>query len=177
MGISLRWYCRGDVQIRNANKHRCKQTPVPTALNLEKGICPQGRRLLKRCQGFFLRITSKCRFKAGTDGAVAALIKSEVSSKEFRQNWARLIQKIYHVDPLLCPKCKGSMRIISFIDDTEIVKKILKHLELWEIRQRPPPRAKAPPLNIHVDYTDSQIPSYEDDLCCDPYYPVEMYAS
>jgi hypothetical protein len=47
----------------------------------------------------------------------------------------------------------------------------------WEVKQRPPPLANAPPLNIHIDYTDSQIPSYEDDLYCDPDYPIEMYAS
>ncbi len=55
-------------------------------------------------------------------------------------------------NPLLCPKCLGSIRIISFIDG-ELVKKILEHLGLWEVRQRPPPQANAPPLNIHMDYT------------------------
>jgi len=29
------------------------------------------------------------------------------SSKEYRRNWARLIQKIYQVNPLICPKCQG----------------------------------------------------------------------
>jgi hypothetical protein len=69
------------------------------------------------------------------------------------------------------------MRIISFIEDEEVIRKILKHLGLWEVKQRPPPRAKAPAGNIHIDYTVSQIPSYEDDLYCDPDYPIEMYAS
>ena len=78
------------------------------------------------------------------------------------------------------------MRIIAFIEDEEVISKIVKHLGLWEVKQRPPPRADAPPLNIHIDYTDSQIPSYEYDLCCDPDrstlrfstgYPIEMYAS
>ncbi len=67
--------------------------------------------------------------------------------------------------------------LISFIEDEEIISKILKHLGLWEVKQRPPPRANAPSPNIHIDYTDSQIPSYEDDLYCDPDYPIEMYAS
>ena len=53
------------------------------------------------------------------------MIESDASSEEFRKNWARLIQKIYNVDPLLCPKCFGSMRIIAFIDVSEIVKKIM----------------------------------------------------
>jgi hypothetical protein len=130
-----------------------------------------------RYYGYYSNKSRGLRKKAGTDDAVPALIESEVSSKEFRKNWARLIQKIYHVDPLLCPKCLGSMKIISFIEDEDVISKILKHLGLWEVKQRPPPRAKAPPRNIHIDYTVSQIPSYEDDLYCDPDYPIEMYAS
>jgi hypothetical protein len=71
----------------------------------------------------------------------------------------------------------GSIEIISFTEDEDVISKILKHLGLWEVKQRPPPRAKAPPRNIHIDYTVSQIPSYEDDLYCDPDYFIEMYAS
>ena len=52
------------------------------------------------------------------------------SSKEFRKNWARLIQKIYEVDPLTCPKCSGKIKIISMIKDEEVIKKGLKHLGL-----------------------------------------------
>jgi hypothetical protein len=36
--------------------------------------------------------------KAGPDDDVPALFESEVSFKEFRNNWARLIQKIYADD-------------------------------------------------------------------------------
>jgi hypothetical protein len=60
--------------------------------------------------------------------------KNDVSSKKWRKNWARLIQKIYEVDPLICPKCQGGMRIIAFIEDDQAIKKILKHLGLWETR-------------------------------------------
>ena len=59
--------------------------------------------------------------------------------KTFHKNWARLIQKIYQVDPLICPKCKGVMRIISFIEDRQIIRDIFTHLGLWLIRSRPPP--------------------------------------
>jgi len=65
------------------------------------------------------------RKKAGTDNQVPALMESEISSKEFRMNWARLIQKIYpprRINPLLCPRCLGSIRKISFIEDEEIIK-------------------------------------------------------
>jgi len=79
------------------------------------------------------------RKKAETDEQVPALIDSDISKKKFRKNWARLIQKIYNVDPLLCPKCKGTMRIISFIEDDAVIKQILKHLNLWETRIHDPP--------------------------------------
>jgi hypothetical protein len=92
-----------------------------------------------RYYGFYSNKLRGLRKKAGTDDAVPALIESEVSSKEFRKNWARLIQKytllnfpkgtllnrVNNVNPLLCPKCLGSTKIISLIDDSEIIKKIM----------------------------------------------------
>ena len=78
-----------------------------------------------RYYGFYSNKSRGLRKKAGTDDQVPALIDSDISRQAFRKNWARLIQKIYNVDPLLCPKCSGSMRIISLIDDSEIIKKIM----------------------------------------------------
>lgn len=99
------------------------------------------------------------------------------SSKEYRRNWARLIQNIYQVNPLICHKCQGGMRILAFIEDEDVIKKILKHLGMWSIKARPPSkRANGPPLNIHIDSSHSQIPP-EDYLYCDPDYPIEMCAS
>ncbi len=59
------------------------------------------------------------------------ILEPDGSSKHHRKNWARLIQKMYETDPLTCPKCNGQMRIISFIEDQEVIKKILRHLGLW----------------------------------------------
>ena len=57
------------------------------------------------------------------------------------KSWARLIQKIYEVDPLVCPRCGGKMRIIAFIEDYKVVKKILDYLGIYEFeRKRPPPK-------------------------------------
>jgi hypothetical protein len=95
------------------------------------------------------------------------------SSKEYRRNWSRLIQKIYQTDPLCCPRCQGRMRILAFIEKPEIIKKILQHLGLWERKARPPPRANASPPDLHIDYSDSQLPPCEDYLYSDPDYPVE----
>jgi hypothetical protein len=51
----------------------------------------------------------------------------------------------WETDPLKCGKCGGSMKTVAFIDDFLVIKKILKHLGLWELPQneRPSPRMSA----------------------------------
>jgi hypothetical protein len=69
------------------------------------------------------------------------------------------------------------MRVISVIENDEIIKKILKHLDLWDIKARPPPKgANATPPDSHPDYSDSQVPFSDNYLYYDPDYPVETYA-
>ena len=36
---------------------------------------------------------------------------NSVSAKAKRSAWARLIKKVYEVDPLICPKCGNEMRL------------------------------------------------------------------
>jgi hypothetical protein len=58
--------------------------------------------------------------------------------------WRECIKKIWEVDPLECPHCKGEMKIISFINERPVIRKILEHLNLWDEQQRqrsPPSRA------------------------------------
>ena len=71
-------------------------------------------------------------------------------SKELKKRWSYFIRKVYETDPLTCPKCQGEMwfdkltalrglegRIISFIDQPDVIKKILQHLGLWEESHAP----------------------------------------
>ena len=47
-----------------------------------------------------------------------------------RKSWARLLAAIWQVDPLICPRCHGRMRIMAFLHDPFVIKKILRHLGL-----------------------------------------------
>jgi len=93
-----------------------------------------------RYYGWYSNKSRGMRKKANLDDTIPAVIPNEMSSKEFCQSWARLIQKIYEVDPLICPKCQGPMRIISFIEELHIIEKILHHLGLWGICNHDPPK-------------------------------------
>ena len=55
------------------------------------------------------------------------------------KGWAEMIRKVYEVDPLVCPKCGGQMKIISFLTDWDVVDRIIDHLKLTFVAERPPP--------------------------------------
>jgi len=88
--------------------------------------------------------------ESGSASATTTIMKSDLARKKFRKNWARLIQKVYFVDPLLCPKCGGGMRIISFIEDDATNKKILLHLNLWLPQTHDPPQEERDHTTIPI---------------------------
>jgi hypothetical protein len=69
--------------------------------------------------------------------------------------WARLIHRIFEVDPLRCSKCGAEMRIIAFVMDFRQVSRILEHIGEQTIRP-PPLTAKTSPPGLSqaeaVDY-------------------------
>ena len=120
-----------------------KKERVFDALEWLAAMCshvPNKGEQMVRYYGYYSNVTRGKRKQEDQDGLIPCILEPDRSSKEYRKNWARLIQKIYEVDPLTCPKCSGKMKIISVIDDENIIKKILKHLGLWEIKARPPPK-------------------------------------
>jgi hypothetical protein len=78
-----------------------------------------------RYHGYYSNVFRGKRKKQNQDERIPCILEPEGSSKEYRKNWARLIQKIYEVDPLTCPKCQGKMRILVFNEDEEVIEKIL----------------------------------------------------
>jgi len=67
------------------------------------------------------------------------------------------------------------MRVIAFIEDPEVIKKIRKHLELWELKRLPRPVAHAPPIRALPIYDEPLAPS-ADDYSIDPVYPLDSYS-
>lgn len=83
--------------------------------------------------------------------------------------WRECIKKIWEVDPLQCPRCKGEMKIISFITEAPVIRAILEHLHLWrDISQprSPPicPELPAPQDASHHrhEHADDGWPGYEE---------------
>jgi Putative transposase len=69
-----------------------------------------------------------------TEGDAVEVI--DVSAHEPRRSpskkWRELIKKVWEADPLRCPKCSREMRIVSLIDQEDVIERILRHLGLWQ---------------------------------------------
>jgi len=61
---------------------------------------------------------------------IPTVLEPVISSEAFRRNWARQIQKVYEVSPLVCPHRKKEMRVVAVIENAEVIRRILEHLGL-----------------------------------------------
>ena len=53
---------------------------------------------------------------AATPQPVAAAEEGSAPARACNFTWAKLIKRVYEVDPLLCPECGTTMKVISFIE-------------------------------------------------------------
>ena len=127
---------------------------------------PAPREQMVRYVGYYSNKCRGMRRKAALPANEPLIIKEARKTASIR--WARLIAKVYLDDPLVCPECKGKMRIVAFIDEDAVIVKILKHVGLWER-----PLAHAPPAPKAVKQDDGfdeyhyqlQPPEYEFEAC------------
>jgi hypothetical protein len=109
-----------------------------------------------RYYGYLSNSARGRRRKKDEHDPIPTVLEPEISSQQFRKNWARLIQKVFEVDPLVCSHCQGRLRVASFIDDPAVIRRILEHLGLClPVRARtqtglanarPIPEAHSPPV-------------------------------
>jgi hypothetical protein len=50
-----------------------------------------------------------------------------------------MIRKVYEVDPMVCPKCGGQRKVVALITDFQAVDRIIDHLKLVFVAEKPPP--------------------------------------
>ena len=66
-----------------------------------------------RYYDYYSNVLGGKRKEEEQDDIIPCIIVEAGVSPEQRKSWARLIQKIYEVDLLTCPKCQASMKIIA----------------------------------------------------------------
>jgi len=109
----------------------------------------------KQCQRFYGAYSNRARICMAADkdeNAASPRAKhceadNSDCSREARSTWARLIKRIFEADPLLCP-CGGRMGIISFITDSRVVDRILRHRQSPRSKARDPFEPRPPPAAV-----------------------------
>jgi hypothetical protein len=89
----------------------------------------------------------------GARGHKAAVVRDLDDDPPFtkarKASWARMLRKLLEVDPMLCPRCGGELRVIAFIDDPDVVDRIVRHIEAGggddPFEPRGPPPDLGPP--------------------------------
>ena len=76
-------------------------------------------------------------------GAAVSPLTLRMSEEELKpvpyKGWAAMIRKVYEVDPMVCPKCGGQMKVVAFITEFSVVDRIINHLKLTFVAEKPPP--------------------------------------
>jgi len=99
---------------------------------------PDKGQVMIRYYGLYANAHRGKKKKARVKPSCPLIIEDEASFMP-SSGWADMIRKVYEIDPLRCPKCGGTMRIISFIEDYKVIDKIIDHLKLTFKAERPPP--------------------------------------
>ncbi|WP_319560361.1 transposase [Marispirochaeta sp.] len=74
----------------------------------------------------------------------AALPDDSPDARVYRRAWARLLSKVYEINPMVCPKCGSEMKVVAVIQKPAEIDRILRHL----VNQgRPPPGFDPASLN------------------------------
>jgi len=86
---------------------------------------------------------------AAADGPPAIVPAPRLAPSEATRRWAALLQQIFEVDPLACPTCHGTMRVVACITQASVIDQILAHLRARAAREahagpRSPPSTRAP---------------------------------
>jgi len=90
---------------------------------------------------------------------------AQPTNRRARMHWAALLQRVFAVDALRCPRCGSTLRVLAAIEDAAIARAILECLEL---PARAPPLApasaepRAPTPNPDEAFDFDQTPTYEE---------------
>ena len=112
---------------------------------------PDKGRVTTRYYGWYANRPRGMRSKAESAAAAAPAIvpAPRLAPTEATRRWAALLRQIFEVDPLACPTCRGTMRIVACITQASVIGQILAHLRTRAAREahagpRSPPSTRAP---------------------------------
>ena len=89
---------------------------------------------------FYAEYSSRVRGSGESHEPEMERPQEEKPRKRCLSTWARLLAKVYQVDPLVCTRCGKRMSVAGFVTDTVAIRRIIEHLGLSTPEaEKPPP--------------------------------------
>lgn len=110
-------------------------------------LVPKPRVHLTRYHGVFApasALRSRVVPGRGTARETAPPDKSEVS-RHRAMTWAQRLKRVFSIDIERCRRCGGRLRVISSIEEPDVITRILAHLDRDEAAAEPAPPSRGPP--------------------------------
>jgi hypothetical protein len=76
-------------------------------------------------------------------------------------SWAQRLKRVFNIDIETCSECGGAMKVIACIEDPEVIKQILDHLEqkAETSESRALPERRAPPVKLPLRLIQDGAPT------------------
>jgi len=100
--------------------------------------------------------TEQTTTNAAATGAEPGLAGRPHKPAARRTLWADLLQRVFEIDALSCPRCGGRMRVLAAITAPDVARRILACLNL---PTRAPPLAKMCPAGRTLSRPAQEVPS------------------
>jgi hypothetical protein len=113
---------------------------------------PDGGQQYQRYWGFYSNAARGKRLRDATEDPQSLEVSSGDPSqdkdsdgwrKRRRISWAQLIRKVFEIDPMLCPFCGGSLKVLSFTLELGAIRRFLASIDCES--QEPEPLGHSPP--------------------------------
>ena len=145
-------------------------TPTGFLAAITQHIPDKGAQMV-RYYGWYSNKMRGQRYRAQSGGAAAAPLRPPSipppPAKLPSKKWRHLILKVWHSDPLLCPRCQHAMRVIAVIDQRAVIEKILRHLGSWSGTPHLAPARAPPACARHADRPDADTGPWTREACDD----------
>ena len=117
-------------------------------------LVPKPRFHLTRFHGVFAP-NSKHRAAVTSDGKEKQPSSTETppdsEKRRGKMSWAKRLKRVFNIDVTVCRHCQGAVRIIACIEDAQVIKRVLAHINR---KQEPLERVMAG-AGIRAPPTDS----------------------
>jgi hypothetical protein len=99
---------------------------------------PDKGQVMVRYYGLYANAHRGKARKAGRTGLPVGIVEEELPRVPSK-GWAEMIRKVYEVDPMICPRCGGRMRVVAFLTEYAVIDRIIRLLGLTFVAEKPPP--------------------------------------